>query len=114
MSAQPESGIKTSDLEAKFDYYWRVLNGPPLEPEYRFCHRRWRFDRAHLGTKVAIECDGGTYRQGRHSREPGYSNDCEKMNFAACEGWRVFRLTSKMLNENPVKHLTGILRAIGQ
>jgi len=102
-----------SDLEATFDYYWRVLNGPPVKIEYRFCFRRWRFDRAYLPAKIAIELDGGTWQSGRHNREPGYSNDCEKLNYAAYEGWRVFRLTGKMLEENPFEHLSLIIKAIG-
>lgn len=102
-----------SNLEAAFDYYWRVLNGPPVEAEYRFDKaRRWRFDRCHPRTLTAIELDGGTFTQGRHSRGMGYSADCEKLNAATAQGWRVFRLTSDMLTKDPQKHVKQIIEFI--
>ena len=102
-----------SDLEASFDYHWRVLNGPPLESEYRFYPRRkWRFDRVQHQTMVAIEIDGGIYQQGRHNRAAGYTNDCEKLNVAALLGWTVFRLTQPMIENEPSVHLSPIIQFI--
>lgn len=102
-----------SNLEASFDYYWRVLNGLPVETEYRFDKtRRWRFDRCHPRTLVAVELDGGTWTGGRHSTGRGYSADCEKLNTATTQGWRVFRLTSDMLQSNPQKHIGQIIEFI--
>jgi len=116
-----------SDLEAAFATRWRQLDGPPLEREYRFAAhhvgfgpgirkrlrkaglRDWRFDFAHPGARVAIEMDGGTWTRGRHVRGKGYANDCAKLNAAAFLGWRVWRLTSDMLAEDPVGHLEPIL-----
>lgn len=98
--------MKTSSLEAAFDYYWRVLEGPALEAEYRFdTERKFRLDFAHLQTKVGIECDGATWTGGRHSTGKGYTNDCIKLNLATALGWRIFRLTSDMLKNNPEGHL---------
>jgi very-short-patch-repair endonuclease len=96
-----------SELEATFLYYWRAINGPPLTPEYRFDpKRRYRLDFAYVPAKVAIECEGGTWTQGRHSRGNGYTQDCIKYNLATADGWRIFRLTSDMLANNPYEHLT--------
>lgn len=102
-----------SDLEAAFDYYWRVLDGPPVEAEYQFHPtRKWRFDRCHPRTLTAVELDGGTFSQGRHTRGAGYSADCEKINTATAAGWRVFRLTSDMIQNDPQKHIGGIIEFI--
>lgn len=87
-------GAQSSPLEAAFDRAWTAIHGPPLVAEHRFNRqRRWRFDRAHLGAKVAIELEGGIWTQGRHTRGAGYKADCEKYNAAQAAGWTVFRLT---------------------
>ena len=85
----------TSSLEAEFDAAWQAIGGPTLEAEYRFHpERKWRFDRYHPGSKVAIELEGGVWQQGRHNRPQGFINDCEKYNAAALMGIYVFRLPS--------------------
>lgn len=102
-----------SDLEAAFDTYWRTLDGPQLAGEYRFDDaRRWRFDRAHVAARVAIELDGGTHNGGRHVRGDGFTRDCEKLNAATAQGWAVFRLTSDMLRDAPAQHLEQIIATI--
>ncbi len=111
--AQVKNKTSKSNLEASFDYYWRIFDGPSLEPEYRFdTKRRWRFDRAYPDNLIAIELDGGTFNQGRHTRGMGYSADCEKLNTAILAGWRVFRLTSDMLQNDPQKHVGQIIQFI--
>lgn len=102
-----------SDLEAAFDTYWRILSGPDLEHELKFTPaRKWRFDRAHVVARVAIELDGGTHSGGRHVRGTGYTADCEKLNHATAQGWAVFRLTSDMLRDAPAQHLQQIIATI--
>ena len=102
-----------SDLEASFDYHWRILGGPLLTPEHVFAPpRKWRFDRCHLMARVAIELDGGTHNGGRHVRGDGYAKDCEKLNAATAQGWAVFRLTSDMLRDAPAQHLAPIIAMI--
>lgn len=102
-----------SELERTFDYHWRVFNGPDLEPEFRFhSSRKWRFDRAHTGAKVAIELEGGTWSGGRHTTGQGFSKDCEKYNQASLLNWTVFRLTSDMLSNDPVRHLAPVIKFI--
>lgn len=67
---------------------------PAPEAQYRFHpERRWRFDFAWPERKVAVEVDGGIWINGRHNRASGYEADCEKLNEAACLGWRVIRVT---------------------
>ena len=59
--------------------------------------RDWRFDFCWLERKLAIECDGGTWNGGRHTRGKGYEEDCEKRNAATIQGWRVLNFTSSMI-----------------
>ncbi|MGL6025674.1 MAG: hypothetical protein ACRC0U_00910 [Vibrio sp.] len=67
-------------------------------PEYRFhATRKWRFDFAYPEQKVAIEVEGGTWSNGRHSRGKGYEADCEKYNEAALGGWTLLRFTGGMI-----------------
>lgn len=77
---------------------WRALGIPEPEPEYRFAPpRRWRFDHAWVDAKVALEVDGGVWQYGRHNRATGFLKDCEKLNEAACLGWRILRVTPQQM-----------------
>ena len=51
----------------------------------------WRFDFAILPHKIAIECEGGIYSGGAHSRPAGILRDIAKYNDAAIYGWRLLR-----------------------
>ena len=82
-----------SALADKFEYLWRLWNGPELVREYRFhVQRRWRFDYYHAATMTAIELEGGLYSEGRHVRASGYRNDLEKYNAASMQGIVILRL----------------------
>lgn len=101
-----------------------------MEPEYRFAAihvgmgkglrqrltdanlQDWRFDRADPKTKVAVELEGGTWTNGRHTRPAGFDGDARKYNAAAILGWTVFRLTSSMLRNDPHGNLTPIIKYI--
>lgn len=122
--------MDSSALERTFDTYWRMVDGPDLTPEHRFAAEivglgpglrarldaaglaDWRFDRAHLAAKVAIELDGGTWANGRHSRGAGFAEDCRKINAAQLAGWKVFRFTTDMLAADPVGCLAPVVRLI--
>lgn len=68
------------------------------EREYRFhSTRRWRFDFAWPNVKLAVEVEGATWTNGRHTRGAGYESDCEKYNTATLAGWKVLRFTSSMV-----------------
>lgn len=83
-----------SKHEVKFIQLWAALNGPQLAREYKFLtDRRFRFDFAHTKTQVAIECEGFG-----HQKQNRYTGDIEKYNLAALSGWKVYRLTGKMIN----------------
>lgn len=59
--------------------------------------RKWRFDFAWPEKMVACEVEGGVYVRGRHTRGIGYEKDCEKYSTAAALGWRVIRVTPRMI-----------------
>jgi hypothetical protein len=74
-------------LEAQLDH----LDVLPPEREFRFHPtRRWRFDLAWEGLKLAVEINGGVWIPGgRHNR----GRDYEKLNAAAALGWCVLQFT---------------------
>lgn len=95
MKTRPSA--KASALERTFAFNWDALGGQPLVTEHQFHPtRNWRFDFAHLQTKVAIEIEGGHWSGGRHTRGAGFEKDCEKYLAAAVQGWVVIRLTGRM------------------
>ncbi len=74
--------------------------------EYKFHPvRRWRFDAAYPDLKIAFECEGGIWTGGRHVNPIGFEKDCEKYNMATKLGWRVYRLTTKMIKEDYLQEL---------
>ena len=84
-----------SQAEATFDAYWRILGGPELLSEYRFDEvRKWRLDRFHEETRIAVEIHGGTHSGGRHVRAKGFAADREKMAAAQEAGIRVYELVT--------------------
>jgi very-short-patch-repair endonuclease len=91
---------------------WNGVNIPKPETQYRFAKpRRFRFDFAWPEHRVAVEIEGGTWRNGRHTRGAGYARDCEKYNLAVVNGWRVLRYTSNMLlDDSGVQVFTDLQR----
>jgi len=90
--------MKQSELEMELAFHIRAVDLPEPEREYQFHpKRKWRFDFAWPGIKLAAECEGGTWNRGRHTRGSGFEKDCEKYNAAVLLGWRVLRFTNKMI-----------------
>lgn len=70
----------------------RVQALPPAVWELAFDTengREWRFDWAWPEYKVALEIQGGTFVNGRHSRGPALRKEYEKLNAALVQGWVV-------------------------
>ncbi|ANQ23192.1 hypothetical protein BA893_16090 [Vibrio natriegens] len=89
-----------SQLEKLLLQHIRALKLEVPESEYRFHEtRRWRFDFAYPDQQLAIEVEGGTWSNGRHTRGKGYEDDCEKYNTAALRGWTVLRFTGGMVKK---------------
>lgn len=67
---------------------------PEPAREHRFHdERKFRFDFAWPDYRLAVECEGGIWMAGRHTRGAGYTADLEKYNLAAMCGWLVLRFT---------------------
>lgn len=60
---------------------------------------------------LAVEIDGGIWTAGRHVTGSGFTRDAEKMSEAAIAGWRVIRVTPKMVEDGIA--LSYVERALG-
>ncbi|BBM66335.1 hypothetical protein VA249_29810 [Vibrio alfacsensis] len=101
-----------SQLEALLLHQLKALKLDMPESEYRFHEtRKWRFDFAYPQQQLAIEVEGGTWSNGRHTRGKGYEADCEKYNTAGLRGWTVLRFTGDMIKKGmAVKMIEEALR----
>jgi|WetSurMetagenome_2_1015567.scaffolds.fasta_scaffold34565_5 hypothetical protein len=82
--------------------------GLDLIAEHQFStKRRFRWDYCILSpVKVAFEYQGGIYMQkSGHSNLKGLVRDCDKINLAQKEGWKVYQFTADHLNDNLNKTL---------
>lgn len=92
-----------SELEDEFLFHCKAAGLPEPVREYKFAAalngRRWRADFAWLEIYpvVLVEIEGGTHKESRHTREPGFSDDCRKYNFCACAGYRLLRFSADMV-----------------
>ena len=90
---------KNSVLEETLLSHIKLFRLPEPVREYKFIDgRRFRADFAWPDIKLIVECEGGTYINGRHVRPKGFESDCEKYNLATIQGWRVLRFTADMIN----------------
>lgn len=108
--------LDVSDLEAQFLVNYQNLGGTHMPiPQHQFAEdRNWRFDYAWPPAMVAVEIQGGQYVQryskdgefkgvgGGHHTPSGYRDDVQKLNAATVLGWRVFILTSDMVEDSRV------------
>lgn len=81
---------------------WQVekIGLPTPTAQYRFAPpRRWTVDLAFEADRLMVEVDGGSWIGGRHTRGAGFENDCVKYAEAVIRGWRVLRVTTKMVKD---------------
>lgn len=119
---------------------WIRLLAPELPdplPEYRFAAmatggvgpgvrrrlaeanlRDWRLDLAWMtampdysAAKIGVECHGGVYSHGRHTRGVGFTKDREKFNEATLMGWIILEFTGEHINNDPDYCIDCIRRA---
>lgn len=89
-----------AELALRTQLDWsNLLDG--MEQEHRFAapDRQWRFDFAWPARKVAVEVEGGSYVQGRHTTASGFEADATKYNEAALRGWLVLRVVPHMISD---------------
>ena len=89
----------TSALEAALMQAIRAADLPEPVREYIIPQtgRKWRFDAAWPEHSLAVECQGGIWANGRHTRGAGYSEDCVKLNEAQLVGWIVLFVTAEQI-----------------
>jgi very-short-patch-repair endonuclease len=95
---KPKPKKRVSEFE---ELVFRRLIAAGIEPvrEYVFAPpRRWRFDFCFPPVKIAVECEGGVWSGGRHTRGKGFEGDCEKYDQAVLQGWRVLRFTPSQID----------------
>lgn len=99
---------ETAWLQLKiFSNKWGI---DPPRREYKFHDgRRWRFDFAWPDHMIAIEVEGGIWKNGRHNRGSGFEKDAEKYNWAVLGGWRVIRVTKSMLDKVSLENYMALL-----
>jgi very-short-patch-repair endonuclease len=110
---------KRSDLELTFEFQIKAAGIDAFELEYRFdgseAKRRWRFDFAWPEPKVAVEIEGGTWAGGRHTRGTGFEEDARKYAEALVQGWKVLRVTRKMVEDlSALTYLEQVLACPGR
>ena len=89
-----------SALEAELALQIRTMKLPAPQREYLFhSTRKWRFDFAWPKIKFAVEVEGGTWSQGKHSRGLGFREDCIKYGEAMLLGWSVYRVTGDLVKD---------------
>lgn len=89
-----------SEAQASLVWQLRAVQAAAPVQEHRFHEsRRWRFDLAWPDLRLACEVDGGSWIGGRHTSGAGFEADCEKLSNAAAAGWRVLRVTPRMIDD---------------
>lgn len=110
---KPRTPRPPSKLEELLALQLRANKIPAPKREWRFHKTRmWRFDFAWPDLRIAVECEGGTFSQGRHTRGTGYRDNCTKYNAAALEGWMVLRYDMAQIKAGEA--LQDIINAIAQ
>jgi len=88
-----------SDLEDKLEFQLKSAKITGFTREYKFHpKRRWRLDFAWVDKKIGVEVEGGIWlpRSG-HNTGVGISRDVEKGNALTLLGWKLIRVTGKMI-----------------
>lgn len=103
LGVQPRKPRQPQDtsLEDNLAFQIKVAGLPTPARQHRFMapEREFRFDFSWPERMLAVEVDGGTHVNGAHNRGHHYESDCVKFAEAAWRGWRVLRVTSKMVED---------------
>jgi hypothetical protein len=87
----------------------------PFDRQVRVCSdRKWMLDflvQPHGQAGIAIEVNGGTWTQGRHSRGSGQASDYEKLNRCTLLGYRVPVYSTEQVTRGMA--ISDVLKVIG-
>ena len=97
-----------SILAAKYRDLCLAHGIPPGEVEVHTGDERWigRVDVLYRGRKVIVELDSRRW----HNTRDGFESDRERTNALVLAGWRVVRITWRMLHDHP-ERVVALLRA---
>lgn len=86
-----------SDLEAELAFQFRAA-GINAEQQFRIPPKKYLYDFHIIEEQLLIECQGGIWTSGKHTRGAGYEKDCQKMIYAQLCGYRIFYFTPGMIH----------------
>lgn len=88
-----------SELEDALFNQIRLVGLPEPEREFKAIpNRRFRFDFAWVEQKLLVEVQGGIYQyHPSHTSAGKIRRDCEKLNLAVLQGYRVLHFTPDMV-----------------
>ena len=84
-----------SDLADTLSWQLQAAKVPHRREVCLIPGRKFRTD--ILVGDLAVECDGATWAQGRHSRGSGIETDSEKVCLLAIQGYRTMRVTRRQI-----------------
>lgn len=91
--------------------------GIPFEREFLFdpsTKSRADFRLLNSAKNILVECEGGTWNGGRHTRGAGFARDCKKYNRAQLLGFMVYRFTSdQILSDEAILFLLEVMKKYG-
>jgi len=92
----------------------RAAQLPHPVREYRFAPPRlWRADFGWPERLLLVECEGGVWSGGRHTRGSGYVKDLEKYNEATVRGFRLLRFDGRMIESGQALKLIEYMLSYG-
>lgn len=85
------------------DSRWEQEGLPIPVREFKFHPvRKWRIDFCWPEIKLALECEGGVWSGGRHTRGSGFLKDIAKYNEITLAGFRLLRCTPQMIKSGDI------------
>ena len=115
------TALRKINLGDTFAEQWRMAHPTLPQPGREvpiLTTRKWRVDLAFATKRsnstrdfLVVECEGGVWSKGRHTRPSGFVKDIEKYNEIAVRGWRLVRVTADMIKSGEA--LIVVERALG-
>lgn len=108
-------GGKRTTLEESFAGFLRLYAPDLAQPVEQFRYvpgRKFTADFAWPDARLLVFCEGGVFGGKAHGSVSGILKDVERSQFAASNGWRVFRVTNKCLKENATGTLERLREAV--
>jgi hypothetical protein len=100
-----------SAIEETFALHCKASGLVPAREHKFHPARRWRFDFAFPERRVAVECEGGVWSGGRHTRGSGFIADAGKYPAAAAVGGFVLRCVGTAVKRGEaIRFMVEVLR----